>query len=44
MTTWGEERECGPEASRKVEAKRADVATHSLGQGGGGDRCLVLKS
>lgn len=34
MTTWGQERERGPKVSRKAEAKGADVATHTLGQGG----------
>lgn len=34
MTTWAEEHERGLKVSQNVEAEGADVAIHSLGQGG----------
>lgn len=34
MTTWAKEHERGPKVSQKVEAEGADVAIHSLAQGG----------
>lgn len=36
MTTWGEERECGPEAVENWKPNKPRCHFHSLGQGGRG--------